>query len=236
MDDDLLDYLETELQDQQNDFRVSLYALLPISVLFISFLLFILFIGYVNGRQVFLDTLTSKSESQQNNNPAGHIAPFFTPSVQYWEPEIVAWAAEWKLDPNLVATVMQIESCGHPEVVSSAGASGLFQVMPFHFKSGERSFDPATNAYRGLSYLSRSLDAHSHNITLALAGYNAGITGSQRPESSWPAETHRYTYWGSGIYDDALKNKTSSARLDEWLQSGGAGLCLKASAHLGITP
>ncbi len=56
---------------------------------------------------------------------ASPIAPLFTPEVQQWSDEIIRWAAEHDLDPNFVATVMQIESCGHPEVVSRAGATGF---------------------------------------------------------------------------------------------------------------
>ncbi len=162
------------------------------------------------------------------------IAVLFTPEVQYWAPKIEAWSREWGLDPDLVATVMQIESCGHPEVISSAGATGLFQVMPFHFKSGESHTHSDTNAMRGLSYLSRSLEAHDGNVYFALAGYNGGIGTSQRAESRWPDETRRYTYWGEGIYSDAAGGKSHSERLDEWLSSGGASLCRRASQALGL--
>ena len=40
------------------------------------------------------------------------ISLLFTPEVQYWGEEILAWSETYQLDPNLVATVMQIESCG----------------------------------------------------------------------------------------------------------------------------
>ena len=65
-------------------------------------------------------------------NTSTRIASFFTPEIQYWESNILAWAEEKGLDPNLVATVMQIESCGDPLAESPAGAIGLFQVMPYH--------------------------------------------------------------------------------------------------------
>ena len=76
-----------------------------------------------------------------------------------------------ELDPNQVATVMRIESCGHPEVNSSAGAEGLFQVMPFLFRDDERDrmTDPATNVKRGLWDLSRCLENASGMISQALA-------------------------------------------------------------------
>ena len=164
------------------------------------------------------------------------IAPFFSPSVLYWEERIVEWVQAWDIDPNLAATVMQIESCGHPDVSSSAGATGLFQVMPYHFAAGEDATDPDTNAYRGLSYLARSLEAHDGDVYKALAGYNAGIGGSQRAEANWPAETKRYTYWGIGIYEDAHAGLAASERLAEWLDAGGGGLCRQAEERLGISP
>jgi soluble lytic murein transglycosylase-like protein len=78
----------------------------------------------------------------------GQIASFFSPEVKYWQPHIIKWARQYQLDANLIATVMQIESCGNAAAVSHAGAMGLFQVMPFHFMPGENAFDPAINAKR----------------------------------------------------------------------------------------
>jgi soluble lytic murein transglycosylase-like protein len=163
----------------------------------------------------------------------GGLAALFTPEVQSWGGQITQWAQEHDLDPNLVATVMQIESCGDPQAVSRSGAMGLFQVMPFHFTAGEDTFAPANNAARGIAYLKKSLEAHGGDVRLALAGYNAGITGSRRPESQWPAETARYVHWGYGIYQDALNGLPASERLTEWLNAGGAGLCADARSRLG---
>lgn len=165
---------------------------------------------------------------------SGGIAPLFTPEVQFWAAQILVWAGEHGLDPNLAATVMQIESCGHPSARSSAGAMGLFQVMPYHFQPLEDAYDPATNARRGLDYLRRALERASGDPRLALAGYNGGIGVIGRAESLWPAETRRYAYWGSGIYADAQRGATESARLNEWLAAGGRSLCQRARLRLGL--
>jgi len=162
------------------------------------------------------------------------IAPLFTPEIQYWQAAIVRWAQRFELDPNLVATVMQIESCGNPQAVSTAGAAGLFQVMPFHFASGDDYFDPDTNAKRGLAYLKRSLQAAGGDPYLALAGYNGGISRITTPEANWAAETQRYAYWGSGIYADAAQGLTQSDRLDEWL-SKASGMCAVARQKLELS-
>ena len=87
---------------------------------------------------------------QQPSREQPGISPLFTPEVQAWESEILAWSEKYRLDPNLVATVMQIESCGYQMAESRAGAKGLFQVMPYHFQDGENPYHPSTNAKRGL--------------------------------------------------------------------------------------
>jgi len=165
----------------------------------------------------------------------GALAPLFTPEIQFWSANLSRWAAEHGLAPNLAATVMQSESCGNPSARSSAGASGLFQVMPFHFYATENAYDPDTNALRGMNYLAKSLERSGGDARLALAGYNGGIGVIGRAESTWPAETKRYAYWGSGIYADAAQNAGESARLNEWLAAGGASLCRKARERLGIS-
>jgi soluble lytic murein transglycosylase-like protein len=163
-----------------------------------------------------------------------HLSPIFTPSVQHWGPSILRWAAASALDPNLVAVVMQIESCGDPFARSSAGALGLFQVMPYHFLPADDPYAPDTNALRGMDYLRRSLAAADNDTRLALAGYNGGISLISRTELLWSAETIRYAYWGGGIYQDAVSGAAVSPRLDEWLAAGGAGLCARAGQRLGL--
>jgi soluble lytic murein transglycosylase-like protein len=156
------------------------------------------------------------------------LAPLFTPQVLAWKPQILRWSEDYGLDPNLVATVMQIESCGNPHAVSRSGAQGLFQVMPFHFEGGEDMQDPETNARRGLPYLAESLLQSEGDVRRALAGYNGGHGVIGWDPSQWSAETQRYTYWGDGIFADAARGRKESDRLQEWLAAGGSGLCRQA--------
>jgi len=164
----------------------------------------------------------------------GVLAPFFSHSVQFWGASIEKWANRWDLDVNLIATVMQIESCGDPEAVSRAGAAGLFQVMPFHFIEGEDPTNPETNALRGLNYLRSSFVQADGNIRQTLAGYNGGITLIGSDETSWPAETLQYAYWGIGIYQEAQQGIDQSKTLREWLNQGGSRLCRQAGQRLGV--
>ena len=165
---------------------------------------------------------------------ADGLSTVFTAEVQYWAQSIQAWATVTSLDPNLVATVMQIESCGDMQARSRSGAIGLFQVMPYHFRASENPYDPDMNALRGLDYLRRSLEAAGGDPRMALAGYNGGISVIGRGEASWAAETIRYVYWGSGIYAEATRGAGESVRLQEWLNAGGESLCSKAHLRLGL--
>ncbi len=164
----------------------------------------------------------------------GAISPLFTREVQHWAPQISAWAAEHNLDPDIVATIMQIESCGDPQAVSSAGAQGLFQVMPFHFTSGENMQDPDTNARRGMLFYNEMLRYTGGDVLLSFAGYNGGYAAAGSAWATWPNETQRYYTWAKGIYEDAKAGRTQSETLDQWLAAGGGAGCQRAAARLGL--
>ncbi|HUN24253.1 MAG TPA: transglycosylase SLT domain-containing protein [Anaerolineales bacterium] len=162
------------------------------------------------------------------------ISVIFRPSVQYWGAKISAWAETAGIDPNLLATVMQIESCGDPNAVSGSGAQGLFQVMPFHFAEGENMQDPDTNALRSTNYLKQGLAISNGNASLTLAGYNGGHSQISKAFELWPQETQRYFHWGSGIFQEASSGAGVSPTLEAWLAAGGASLCEQAEQRLGI--
>lgn len=211
----------------------------PLAVLCVSVLLVFLLLGSTTpGAPVAQAAMTdlTPAEATSSSAPLLPLSSVFTPEVLYWSDEIRAWSAAAGLDPNLAATVMQIESCGDPRALSRAGAMGLFQVMPYHFASGENPYDPDTNAFRGLDYLRRSLETAGGDARLAFAGYNGGIGVIGKSEFNWAAETQRYAYWGSGIYAEASSGADESLRLEEWLQAGGASLCKTARSRLGINP
>ena len=191
----------------------------PFSIILVGVLLYLGFSQVKVGQAEGASAIGSSFSLAQDG-----IAPLFTPEVQLWEEKILAWSERYHLDPNLVATVMQIESCGYIRAESSAGARGLFQVMPYHFLEGEDPFHPGTNAKRGLKYLRMAQEAGG-TTKLTLAGYNGGITGAQQPRDKWNDEMVRYVYWGYQIYKDAKAGLDHSPRLEQWLHSGGAYLC-----------
>ena len=129
---------------------------------------------------------------------------------------------------------MQIESCGDPRARSSAGAMGLFQVMPFHFYAADDPYNPDTNAARGLAYLVRSLATGGGNARLAMAGYNGGIGVIGRGEWTWSAQTKRYVQYGAPMYEDAKNGINPSPALSDWYENYGVSLCRQAHQRLGL--
>lgn len=172
-------------------------------------------------------------------NADAPLSRFFADAVMYWEPKIYEWAQEHQLNPNLVATVMQIESCGHPYAESVAAAQGLFQVIPSNFQIGDNQLDPEQNADTGLQIMrdclywttDLNLDqvAESEpNVGLALVCYNGGPSLIYRNRSEWYTESENYYTWGTGIWGDASRGAVRSETLEVWLNSGGSLLCGQA--------
>ncbi|GAB4504771.1 MAG: hypothetical protein Fur0043_17650 [Anaerolineales bacterium] len=206
------------------------FLLPPLAVLFVGLLLSLLTANLNPSFQADVSLYPTPSAGA----PLG-LSPLFRPEVRAWAASITHWAAASDLDPNLVAVVMQIESCGDPRALSRSGAMGLFQVMPFHFRAGDDPYDPDTNALRGLSYLKRALEAANGNPRLALAAYNGGMGVIGRAEWLWSAQTARYVQFSGPIYEDARLGAASSPTLEEWYVRYGISLCQQAAHRLGLT-
>jgi len=98
----------------------------------------------------------------------------------YWE-IIQRESRQRNLDPYLVAALIRQESRFENEVVSSAGAVGLMQLMPGTARrlagrrvSRGRLYDPETNIRLGTQYLADLLAQFGGSTEKAVAGYNAG--------------------------------------------------------------
>lgn len=224
-------------QDEQGSGCLSGFTIVPLTVIIVSALLgsFALKINPFSV-QPLIKASSPSLNSSVDLPPvtATSVSPIFRVEILHWAESISKWAAASQLDPNLVATVMQIESCGDPRAISSAGAMGLFQVMPFHFYAVDSPYSPDTNAARGLAYLAKSLQTAGGNARLALAGYNGGIGVISRAEWSWPAQTKRYVQYGWPIYEDARNGLASSTALNEWYEKYGVSLCRQAHERLGL--
>lgn len=102
-----------------------------------------------------------------------------------YEHIVTAHARNYDLEPELLAAVIYAESRFQPEVVSSAGAVGLMQLLPETAKGialrtgGDRFVvsdlrDPEINVRYGSWYLDHLRGRYDGNMRLALAAYHAG--------------------------------------------------------------
>ncbi|NLH81151.1 MAG: lytic transglycosylase domain-containing protein [Phyllobacteriaceae bacterium] len=89
------------------------------------------------------------------------------------------------LEKSLAFAIMRQESEFNQSVVSSAGATGIFQVMPDTGRDAAKYLniaynrdawrnDPAYNIRLGAAYVARLVDNYDGNYVMAIAGYNAG--------------------------------------------------------------
>lgn len=105
--------------------------------------------------------------------------------LAYWTP-VKTLAGELKQDPYFLLAVARQESTFRAGIVSSAGATGVLQVMPdtakwLAGKDDRVSADlvanlksPQNSLRLGAVYLRRMLDRSGDNPVFALASYNAG--------------------------------------------------------------
>ena len=116
-------------------------------------------------------------------------------------------AARHNVDPNLVRSVIKVESNFNPNAVSRKGAMGLMQLMPSTARSLNVSnpFDPQQNVDAGVRHLKKLLESYGGDVRLSLAAYNAG-SGAVARSAGVPHffETQNYVrritnlYYGGG--------------------------------------
>jgi soluble lytic murein transglycosylase len=111
---------------------------------------------------------------------APELARRLTHPLEY-KAEIQASAAEFDVEPALVAAVVRAESRFDPTAESSRGAHGLMQLRPetvdFISTRGGPSGDyrdPETNIRMGTWYLRYLRGRYDGDLRLVLAAYNSG--------------------------------------------------------------
>jgi len=114
-------------------------------------------------------------------------------------------SAEYELNPDLVLAVVQVESNFNPNALSPKNGQGLMQLIP---ETAQRFgvkdvWDPEQNLRGGMAYLRWLLDHFEGDVTLALAGYNAGEATVQRYQGVPPfGETQDYVSRVNSILGD----------------------------------
>jgi len=95
------------------------------------------------------------------------------------------------LKPELVLSVIQVESNFNPFAISVSGALGLMQVMPFWLKEigkpGDNLFRMHTNLRYGCTILKYYLEQEHGNSVRALARYNGSPGERQYPARVYEA-------------------------------------------------
>lgn len=175
--------------------------------------------------------------------------PWIPQSVKHWAPQIEAMAKKYKIDPNLLAIIMTLESGGNPKAESGAGAQGLMQITPPTAKdiatkflkkpvASYDIFDSKTNIEFGTAYLAYLRDefgvadqAPSWNATVELvaAGYNGGPGAANNLEQGRglkATETVIYSRDAFNMWRE--RHATSSPTYNRWLERGGSSLIEKA--------
>ncbi len=106
------------------------------------------------------------------------------------------------LDPDLVLAVMQIESTFNRFAISSAGAQGLMQVMPFWRMEIGRPQDNLTHVETNIRYgtviLAHYMQVAKGDLVEALARYNGSYGRLKYPDKVLTAwrRTWRNKSWG----------------------------------------
>ena len=102
------------------------------------------------------------------------------------------------LDPQLVLGLMQVESGFRKYAVSSAGARGYMQVMPFWIKLIGRPedslFDLRTNLRYGCTILRHYLDIEKGDLFRALGRYNGSLGQAEYPNMVRAAWHSHWSY------------------------------------------
>lgn len=132
-----------------------------------------------------LQTVIKSATEQTTDKSLDNYTKDYTGKTSYenllagaekYSAEIAKAAQTYDVPEKLIAAVMKQESNFKSSVVSSAGASGLMQLMPAtaSYLGVEDRFNPEQNIMGGAKYLRQMLDKFDNNIETALAAYNAG--------------------------------------------------------------
>jgi len=102
------------------------------------------------------------------------------------------------LDPQLVLGLMQVESGFRKYAVSSAGARGYMQVMPFWIKvigrPDDNLFDMRTSLRYGCTILRHYLDIEKGDLYRALGRYNGSLGKPEYPNMVRAAWQNQWAY------------------------------------------
>ncbi len=136
---------------------------------------------------------------------------------------------EYGVDVNLLKAVAQAESGMDPNATSWCGAMGIMQLMPATAQSYgvTNPYDARQSITGGAKLLSWLLEDYNGNVSLALAGYNAGCGSVQKYGGVPPYdETINYIHKINDLLGGALEG-------DSWTIDGSTKTNL-SNADMGV--
>lgn len=178
-------------------------------------------------------------------------AAWIPQTVKRWQAPIDQMAREYRVDPNLIAIIMTMESGGDPKAKSAAGAQGLMQITDITAKDISQKFlrhpvskynlnDPATNIEFGTAYLANLRDifgdwrqgpSWDSTVELVATGYNGGPGAANRiykGEGLTDTQTVVYSRDAFNMWRERFAK--DSPTYDRWLERGGQDLINVAKA------
>src|ERR1035437_7605040 len=138
-------------------------------------------------------------------------------------------SGRYRLDPDLVNSVIKAESGFNAHAVSPKGAQGLMQLMPGTASQlgVPNAFDPQANVEGGTKYLRELLERYNFDLVKALAAYNAGPLRVEQFKGVPPYyETRAYV---ARVVKDFNKKKAAQEKLD-----AGSPKTKRAGAKTGV--
>ncbi len=115
------------------------------------------------------------------------------------------------LDPQLVLGLIQVESNFRKYAISSAGARGFMQVMPFWLQVMERPddnlFHLRTNLRYGCTILRHYLDIEKGDLFRALGRYNGSLGKAEYPNLVRTAWERNWTWRSQQLIAGAIGDR-----------------------------
>ncbi len=163
----------------------------------------------------------------------------YTPEVLAWWSDIERWTAEWRIldvdgnqDPHILATVMQVSTCGN-QAWNRGGEYGLFGVtmdlfdvtvtnqMPDARVAG--MMDVETNGDATARFLANARK-QTNDIGMFFATWRGGWGVFSRSYDAWGNEAIRFQRAAVPLYGGARSGDGGIA-LAEWYAAAGQFIC-----------
>ena len=154
--------------------------------------------------------------------------------AENWDHEIVTASQRFAIPSEWIRAVIEVESSGKPDAVSSAGAMGLMQLMPAtwgelrqRYGFGNDPFNPRDNILAGTAYLREMSDRFGYPGLFA--AYHAGpgrYEAHLRFGKPLPVETERYVQKLAELLSDRESNNTGGTG-----DFSGSALFFPLSSH-----